>query len=61
MGGRLSLTLHAAVPVGASLGGEPARWREAAGGGSASGRAAAPSRAGVCSRAAPAAAAGDLG
>lgn len=32
MGGRLSLTLHAAVPVGASLGGEAARWRSAAGG-----------------------------
>jgi len=35
MGGRLCLTLHAAVPAGDSLGGELARWREAAGGGEA--------------------------
>lgn len=45
------------LPVGDSLGGEVVRWREAAGGGSASGRAAAPARAGVCSRTASAAAA----
>lgn len=46
MGGRLCLTLHAAVPAGDWLGGELARWLEAAGGGSASasasGRVAAP-------------------